>query len=180
MGENGHVRQREWTDALAVLVNEQTGRERYRRRQLQVRRARTETQDRPRPLEFDESRFPIAQRISKLRYPRSAAAEPQLATPSFGGQGHGWAAGSPQSAAASPGRTPNGPTSCPARRTRCCFRVKQESRASSTHFDSGASRTRTGGLLGAMRDRDCPSEVACSPLESGSVRVCVALRRPPR
>jgi hypothetical protein len=58
---NGHVRQREWGDALAV-VNEQTGRERYRRRQLQARRARAETQDRPRPLEFDENGFPIAQR----------------------------------------------------------------------------------------------------------------------
>jgi hypothetical protein len=59
---HGHVRQREWGDALAVVVNEQTGRERYRRRQLQVRRARTGTQDRPRPLEFDENGFPIAQR----------------------------------------------------------------------------------------------------------------------
>lgn len=59
---NGHVRQREWDDALAVIVNERAGRERYRRRQLQVRRGRTETQDRPRPLEFDENGFPIAQR----------------------------------------------------------------------------------------------------------------------
>jgi hypothetical protein len=59
---NGHVRQREWGDALAVIINERAGRERYRRRQLQVRRARTETQDRPRPLEFDENGFPIAQR----------------------------------------------------------------------------------------------------------------------
>ena len=59
---NGHVRQRDWGDALAVVLQEQTGRERYRRRQLQVRRGRTETQDRPRPLEFDESGFPIAQR----------------------------------------------------------------------------------------------------------------------
>ena len=59
---NGHVRQRDWGDALAVVLQEQTGRERYRRRQLQVRRGRTETQDRPRPLEFDENGFPIAQR----------------------------------------------------------------------------------------------------------------------
>jgi hypothetical protein len=59
---NDHVRPRESGDALAVVVNEQTGRKRYRRRQLQVRRARTETQDLPRPLEFDENGFPIAQR----------------------------------------------------------------------------------------------------------------------
>ena len=59
---NGHVRQREWGDALAVVVNEQTGREKYRRRQRQLRRGRTETQDRPRPLEFDENGFPVAQR----------------------------------------------------------------------------------------------------------------------
>ena len=59
---NGHVRQRELGDALAVVVNEQTGRERYRRRQRQLRRGRTETQDRPRPLEFDENGFPVAQR----------------------------------------------------------------------------------------------------------------------
>ena len=74
---NGHARQREWDDALAIVLEEQTGRERYRRRQLQVRRGRTETQDRPRPLEFDENGFPIAQRthsfvtrVARLLSPR--------------------------------------------------------------------------------------------------------------
>jgi hypothetical protein len=59
---NGHVRQREWGDALTVAVNQQAAGGRYRRRQVRMRRARTETQDRPRPLEFDENGFPIAQR----------------------------------------------------------------------------------------------------------------------
>jgi hypothetical protein len=59
---NGHARQREWANALAVVVNEQTGRERYRRRQRQVRRGRTGSVEHPRPLEFDENGFPIPQR----------------------------------------------------------------------------------------------------------------------
>jgi len=59
---NGHVRQREWGDVLALVLQEQAGAERYRRRQRQLRRGRTETVDRPRPLEFDENGFPVAQR----------------------------------------------------------------------------------------------------------------------
>jgi hypothetical protein len=59
---NGHARQRELGDALALVLNEQAGAERYRRRQGQVRRGRRETEDRPRPLEFDENGFPITQR----------------------------------------------------------------------------------------------------------------------
>ena len=58
----GQARQRELGDALAVVLQEQAGAERYRRRQRQLRRGRTETLDRPRPLEFDENGFPIAQR----------------------------------------------------------------------------------------------------------------------
>jgi hypothetical protein len=59
---NGQARQRELGDALAVVLQEQAGAERYRHRQRQLRRARTETLDRPRPLEFDENGFPVAQR----------------------------------------------------------------------------------------------------------------------
>jgi hypothetical protein len=59
---NGHVPQRELGDALALVLQEQSGAERYRRRQRQLRRGRTETVDRPRPLEFDENGFPVAQR----------------------------------------------------------------------------------------------------------------------
>jgi hypothetical protein len=65
MGEtkmNGRGRRRELGDALARVLQEQTGAERYPRRQAQVRRGRTETLDRPRPLEFDENGFPVAQR----------------------------------------------------------------------------------------------------------------------
>ena len=59
---NGHVRQREWGDVLALVLQEQAGAERYRRRQRQLRRGRTETVDRPRPLEFDTNGFPVGQR----------------------------------------------------------------------------------------------------------------------
>jgi hypothetical protein len=59
---NGHPPQRELGDVLALVLQEQAGSERYRRRQAQVRRGRTEPLDRARPLEFDESGFPIAQR----------------------------------------------------------------------------------------------------------------------
>jgi hypothetical protein len=59
---NGQARQRELGDALAVVLQEQAGAERYRRRQRQLRRGRTETLDRPRPLEFDENGFPFARR----------------------------------------------------------------------------------------------------------------------
>jgi hypothetical protein len=59
---NGHQQQRELGDVLALLLQEQAGADRYRRRQARMRRSRTETLDRARPLEFDESGFPISQR----------------------------------------------------------------------------------------------------------------------
>jgi hypothetical protein len=62
-GEMGRdARQRELGDAVSVVLNEQAGAARYRRRQAQVRRGRRDTADRPRPLEFDENGFPVAQR----------------------------------------------------------------------------------------------------------------------
>jgi hypothetical protein len=63
---NGHARQRELGDALAVVLEQQAGAERYRRRQQQMRRGRTRTADRPRPLEFDENGFPVAQPTSSF------------------------------------------------------------------------------------------------------------------
>jgi hypothetical protein len=63
---NGQARQRELGDALAVVLQEQAGAERYRRRQRQLRRGRTETLDRARPLEFDENGFPVAQRTASF------------------------------------------------------------------------------------------------------------------
>jgi hypothetical protein len=59
---NGHVRQREVGDALALVLEQHKGAERYRRRQERVRQGTTETMDRPRPLEFDQDGFPVAQR----------------------------------------------------------------------------------------------------------------------
>jgi hypothetical protein len=63
---NGHPPARELADALALVLQEQAGTGRDRRRQQQVGRRRTETVDRPRPLEFDESGFPLAQRTSSF------------------------------------------------------------------------------------------------------------------
>jgi hypothetical protein len=59
---NGPARQRELGDAFALVLQQQAGAERYRRRQRQVRRGSAETVDRPRPLEFDENGFRVAQR----------------------------------------------------------------------------------------------------------------------
>jgi hypothetical protein len=59
---NGQARQRDLGDALAVVLQQQAGAERYRRRQRRVRRGGPETVDRPRPLEFDDNGFPVAQR----------------------------------------------------------------------------------------------------------------------
>jgi hypothetical protein len=59
---NGRGPQRELGDALALVLQEQAGAERYRRRPRQLRRERTETVEHPRPLEFDENGFPVAQR----------------------------------------------------------------------------------------------------------------------
>jgi hypothetical protein len=58
---NGQAQQRELGDAFALVLQEQTGAEKYRQRQRQLRRGRTDTVDRPRPLEFDENGFPIPQ-----------------------------------------------------------------------------------------------------------------------
>jgi len=50
------------------------------------------------------------------------------------------------------------------------FRVNAKVlRRQRTHFDSGASRTRTGGLLGAMRGSQCVYTAVFSAQQSGSV-----------
>jgi hypothetical protein len=59
---NGQAHQRALGDTLATALREQAGAERYQRRQRQLRRGGA-AGDHPRPLEFDESGFPIAQRI---------------------------------------------------------------------------------------------------------------------
>jgi hypothetical protein len=59
---NEQVRQRELGDALRAVHREWAGAERYRRFQRQATNGRAETADRARPLEFDESGFPIPQR----------------------------------------------------------------------------------------------------------------------
>jgi hypothetical protein len=63
---NGHARERDSADAVALVLKEQAGGERYRRRQQQVRRVRRETEDRPRPLEFDENGFPVPQHTPRF------------------------------------------------------------------------------------------------------------------
>jgi hypothetical protein len=60
---NGQEPQRASGDTLAAALREQVGAERYQRRQRQLRSGRAAAVDHPRPLEFDESGFPIAQRI---------------------------------------------------------------------------------------------------------------------
>jgi hypothetical protein len=54
--------QHELVDAHEAAPSEPAGAERNRHLQRQTRNQRAETGDRPRPLEFDESGFPIAQR----------------------------------------------------------------------------------------------------------------------
>jgi hypothetical protein len=71
------TRRRELRDALAAVLNEPAGAERYRQRQRQARRGRPGVEDRPRPLEFDETGFPIRQ-----RNPSFAARVARLLTPS--------------------------------------------------------------------------------------------------
>jgi hypothetical protein len=63
---NRHSWQRDLDDAFAVVRREQAGAARYRRRQAQVRRGRLDTADRPRPLEFDETGSPVAERSPGL------------------------------------------------------------------------------------------------------------------
>jgi hypothetical protein len=55
------VHQRELGEALAAVLNEPAGAERYRRSQREARSGRAVSVDRPRPLEFDESGFPVRQ-----------------------------------------------------------------------------------------------------------------------
>jgi hypothetical protein len=55
------ARRRELADALAAVLHQEAGAERYQRSQKQMRRASTDAVDPARPLEFDESGFPIAQ-----------------------------------------------------------------------------------------------------------------------
>jgi hypothetical protein len=71
------AQRRELRDALAAVLNEPAGAERYRQRQRQARRGKPGADDRPRPLEFDESGFPIRQ-----RNPSFAARVARLLTPS--------------------------------------------------------------------------------------------------
>jgi hypothetical protein len=56
------VRRQVLGDALAAVFSEPAGAERYRSLQRETRRGRPEAGGRPRPLEFDESGFPIRQR----------------------------------------------------------------------------------------------------------------------
>ena len=59
---SGQARRREYDNALQAILSEQAGAERYRHRQLQARRGSRRSADRDRPMEFDESGFPIPQR----------------------------------------------------------------------------------------------------------------------
>jgi hypothetical protein len=59
---NGQAHQRASGDTVTAAFSEPAGAERYRRRQTQLRRGRAAAVDHPRPLEFDESGFPIPQR----------------------------------------------------------------------------------------------------------------------
>jgi hypothetical protein len=54
--------QHELVDALEAALSEPARPERNRPSERQTSNARAETEDRPRPLEFDQSGFPIAQR----------------------------------------------------------------------------------------------------------------------
>ena len=60
------VRQIELSRALRLVLTEQDGAERYRQRQREARSGRAGIAGRTRPLEFDESGFPIAERNSDL------------------------------------------------------------------------------------------------------------------
>lgn len=60
---NGRGRQREFADAVAAALKQQTAARRYQPRPRQLRRETAEAVEPPRPLEFDGNGFPIAQRI---------------------------------------------------------------------------------------------------------------------
>jgi hypothetical protein len=55
------ARERETRDALEEFLAEQEGYARYRRSQWEATRGRASDARRPRPLEFDETGFPIPQ-----------------------------------------------------------------------------------------------------------------------
>jgi hypothetical protein len=56
------TRQGQLGDAMAAVLSEPAGAEHYRRLQRAARRGKTDSLDGARPLEFDESGFPIPQR----------------------------------------------------------------------------------------------------------------------
>jgi hypothetical protein len=58
--------ERVFGEARARSEGDRTSRERYLRSRRRVRSGRSTPVDRPRPLEFDESGFPIAQRPSSF------------------------------------------------------------------------------------------------------------------
>jgi hypothetical protein len=55
------ARQREVNRSLERALSERSGAERYRERQRQARSGRAGARDHARPLQFDESGFPIRQ-----------------------------------------------------------------------------------------------------------------------
>jgi len=66
---------RRWRDAVDDALNTSEGAERYQQRQREIRRGRARANAGPRPLEFDESGFPLPQptpgfmqRIGRLIY----------------------------------------------------------------------------------------------------------------
>jgi hypothetical protein len=58
------AQEREFDRSLERALSERAGAERYGQRQRQARRGREGAGDHARPLEFDESGFPIRQRNS--------------------------------------------------------------------------------------------------------------------
>lgn len=71
------ARQRALGDAVQAALSERAGSESYQRSQRRVRRGRGDPVDRARPLEFDQSGFPVAQhspsfvqRVARLLNPK--------------------------------------------------------------------------------------------------------------
>ena len=56
------VRQPDVRDAVTAAIGDEAGAERYRRRLREVRSGTAHASERARPLEFDESGFPLPQR----------------------------------------------------------------------------------------------------------------------
>jgi hypothetical protein len=57
---------RQWRNAVEEALEEQDGAERYELRQREMRRGRDRADGGPRPLEFDNSGFPIPQSIPRF------------------------------------------------------------------------------------------------------------------